>query len=280
MTEVINISGYKFVTLEDLSSLRGILLKKCFALNVKGTILVSPEGINVVMSGARESVDALMDFLKADSRFSDMLFKESISSHQPFNRTLVRIKKEIIAFGVEGVEPAKHTSPHLSPKILKKWLDEGRDVVLLDTRNEYEVKLGTFKNAINPHVDTFREFPEAVRALPDSLKEKTVVTFCTGGVRCEKAAPFLEKEGFKDVYQIDGGILKYFEECGGAHWEGDCFVFDHRVALNPQLEQSTAALCFRCREPLTPEEIQSEAYVVNVSCPYCINKKVSSRSEG
>lgn len=279
MTEVINISGYKFVTLEDLPSLRGILLKKCFELNVKGTILISPEGINVVMSGSRESIDSFAEFLKTDSRFTDILFKESISSHQPFNRTLVRIKKEIIAFGVDGINPAQHTSPHLSPKTLKAWLDEGRDVVLLDTRNEYEVKLGTFKNAINPHVDTFRAFPEAVRALPQSLKEKTIVTFCTGGVRCEKAAPFLEKEGFKDVYQIDGGILKYFEECGGAHWEGDCFVFDHRVALTPHLEQSTAALCFRCREPLTPQELQSDAYIVNISCPYCIDRKVSARSE-
>lgn len=276
---VINISGYKFVRLEDLPSLRKVLLKECLELNLKGTILISAEGINVFMAGTRTSIDSLVNFIRSDTRFSDMSFKESVSSHQPFNRTLVRIKKEIIAFGVEGIDPSTHTSPHLSPKTLKKWLDEGRDVVLLDTRNEYEIKLGTFKNAINPHVDTFREFPEAVRTLPDSLKEKTVVAFCTGGVRAEKAAPFLEKAGFKDVYQIDGGILKYFEECGGAHWQGDCFVFDHRVTLTPQLEQSTASLCFRCREPLTPEEIQSESYVINVSCPYCINKKVTTRTE-
>ena len=272
MTQVINISAYKFVILENLDRLRLTLKEKCLGLGLKGTILLSPEGINVTLSGSRPSIDAIVAYFENDSFLQNMPFKESVSDRHPFNRMLVRLKKEVIAFGVEEINPSNYTSPHLNPTVLREWLETGKEVVLLDTRNEYEIKLGTFKNAINPHINTFREFPEAVKKLDPSLKEKPVVTFCTGGVRCEKAAPYLEKEGFKEVYQIDGGILKYFEQCGGAFWEGDCFVFDHRVALNPSLEQTEARLCFRCRSPLTEAEYTSPSYVIDVSCPYCIDK--------
>ncbi|HCI48722.1 MAG: sulfurtransferase [Alphaproteobacteria bacterium RIFCSPLOWO2_01_FULL_45_8] len=270
MTQVINISAYKFVTLNNLEPLRSKLKSTCLKLGLKGTILLSPEGINVTLAGARSSIDAIIAYFENEPLFKNMPFKESLSDHQPFNRMLVRLKKEVIAFGVPEIRPQVYTSPHLKPSVLRDWLESGKEVVLLDTRNEYEIKLGTFKNAINPHIDSFRDFPEAVKKLDPSLKEKPIVTFCTGGVRCEKAAPHLENEGFKEVYQIDGGILKYFEECGDAFWEGDCFVFDHRVALNPSLEQTKARLCFRCRSPLTEEDYASAAYVIDVSCPYCI----------
>lgn len=270
MLSVLNISGYKFVDLKDIISLRPKIKGECLRLNLKGTILLAPEGINVAVAGTSENIHYFQSFLQQDDRFADLTFKESFSDEQPFNRMLVRLKKEIIAFGVEGIDPARHTSPFIAPKVLKEWLDNGEDVVMLDTRNEYEFKIGTFKNAINPHIDNFREFPEAIKKLDPALKNKKVVPFCTGGVRVEKAAPFLEREGFKEVYQVEGGILKYFEECGGAHWEGDCFVFDHRVALDPSLKETTAKLCFACRAPLTLEDCKSSSYQPNVSCPYCI----------
>lgn len=279
MVDIINISGYKFIRLENLNTLKKQLLAPCLELGLKGTILISPEGINIFLAGVRDAIDDFIAFLHQDPRFSSITFKESISGHQPFNRTLVRIKKEIIAFGVDDIRPEAHTSPHLAPKELKQWLDEGRDVVLLDTRNDYEIKLGTFKNAIIPHIETFRDFPTAVQKMRPELKDKLVVTFCTGGIRCEKAAPYLESQGFKNVYQIDGGILKYFEECGNAHWEGDCFVFDHRVALTPHLTQSTAKMCFKCRAPLTKHDLDHPSYIPSVSCGYCVGSRKNIHRE-
>ncbi len=276
MQQIINVSGYKFITLEGLAELRNKLLRKCLSLELRGTILLSEEGINVFLAGFRERIDNFTAFLRADQRFADLSFKESISQGKPFNRMLVRIKKEIIAFGVEGINPALRPSPYLKPSVLKQWLEEGRDVVLLDTRNEYEIKLGTFKNAINPRIQTFRDFPKTLEDLRKQIRNRPVVTFCTGGIRAEKAAPYLECHGFKNVYQIEGGILKYFEECGGAHWEGDCFVFDHRVALSPNLEPSSAKMCFSCRMPLTATEMEDPSYVPNVSCVYCVGKKKAS----
>jgi RluA family pseudouridine synthase len=182
---------------------------------------------------------------------------------------LVRLKKEIIAFGVEGIDPGRRTSPKLSAAQLKRWLDEGRPVTLLDTRNDYEVRLGTFRNALPIGIDHFREFPAAVSRLAPELKEQPIVMFCTGGIRCEKAGPFMEREGFKSVYQLDGGILKYFEECGGAHYDGECFVFDQRVGLDPGLHETGSSQCFRCQTPLTAAEQQHEHFVPGQSCPYC-----------
>ncbi|MEP6937876.1 MAG: rhodanese-like domain-containing protein [Chthoniobacterales bacterium] len=182
---------------------------------------------------------------------------------------LVKIKKEIIAFGVSGIDPARRPAPRLPPRQLKQWLDEGRSVTLLDTRNTYEVKLGTFRGARTLHLDHFRDFPDAATALPGNLKHEPVVTFCTGGIRCEKAAPLLEMAGFTKVFQLDGGILHYFEECGGEHYEGDCFVFDKRVAVDASLRETGAALCFVCQTPLTLTEQQDPRYVLSVSCPHC-----------
>jgi UPF0176 protein len=182
---------------------------------------------------------------------------------------LVKIKKEIIAFGISGIDPADRPAPRLSPGELKQWLDEGRSFTLMDVRNTYEIKLGTFRGARTLGLEHFREFPAAVNSLPNKLKNEPVVTFCTGGIRCEKAAPLLEQAGFTEVYQLDGGILRYFEECGGAHFEGDCFVFDKRVAIDASLRETDAALCFVCQTPLTLAEQEDDRYVESVSCPHC-----------
>lgn len=269
VSKVTNLAAYRFVELTGLKELREELLGLCKAEGLKGTILLSTEGVNLFVAGGGEGVEVLMERLRELPGLEDFEGKVSESDAQPFRRMLVRIKKEIIAFGVEGVEPAKRTSPKLSARELKRWLDEGRKVTLLDTRNDYEVKLGTFKGAVVPEIDTFREFPEAVRRMPEERKEETVVMFCTGGIRCEKAGPFMEMEGFKDVYQLDGGILKYFEECGGAHYEGECFVFDQRVGVDPGLRETATAVCFVCQAPLDAGDQEDVRYVEGRSCPYC-----------
>lgn len=269
MTPILNISAYKFCRLQDLPRLREGLKNVCLETGLKGSILLSPEGINLFIAGEVEAVEKLLVTLRSIPELEDLKEKRSQSSGQPFNRLLVKIKQEIIAFGVEGINPASHTSPRIAPMELKRWLDEGREFTLLDTRNTYEVKLGTFTGAKTLPIRHFRRFPEAVRQLPVDLKQMPVVSFCTGGIRCEKAAPLLEQEGFREVYQLEGGILKYFEECGGAHWQGECFVFDKRVGVDPMLQETGSQLCFACQEPLTAEELKDPRYKYEVSCPYC-----------
>lgn len=264
-----NISCYKFAPLTDLKSWREKLIMHCKDWGLKGTILLSTEGINLFIAGARDQVDALVNEIRSIPGLDGLTPKYSESAHQPFNRMLVRIKKEIIAFGVDGIEPARYTSPRIEARTLKQWLDEGRPVTLLDTRNDYEVKLGTFKGAKVIGVNTFRDFPTAVRNLPPELKQQPIVTFCTGGIRCEKAAPFMESEGFEKVWQLEGGILKYFEEVGGAHYDGECFVFDQRVGVDPGLEETQSTQCYMCQSPLTDADQADARFVENVSCPYC-----------
>jgi RluA family pseudouridine synthase len=267
MPDITNISCYLFAPLVNLKLLRETLLVRCKEL--KGTILLSTEGINLFVAGARERVDALVSEIRNVPGLEDLAPKYSTSKSQPFTRMLVRIKKEIIAFGVEGIEPSRRTSPKLPASTLKQWLDEGRPVTLLDTRNDYEVKLGTFEGALDLGIENFRNFPDAVGRLPEDMKDRPIVMFCTGGIRCEKAGPFMEKVGFKNIFQLDGGILKYFEECGGAHYRGECFVFDQRVGVDPALRETDSAQCFVCQSPLTAEEQADPRYVPGESCPYC-----------
>jgi UPF0176 protein len=267
--KILNIAAYKFVALPELRSLRARLLALCKSWELKGTILLSTEGINLFVAGKRGKIDLLLAELRRRPGLEDLSPRISETEHQPFTKMLVRIKKEIIAFGVEGIEPARRPSPKLAAKDLKQWLDEGRPVTLLDTRNDYEVKLGSFKNARPIGVDHFRDFPDAVRKLPLAMKEQPIVLFCTGGIRCEKAGPFMEREGFKNIFQLDGGILKYFEECGSAHYDGECFVFDQRVGLDPSLQETESTQCFRCQTPLTEAEQADERYVPGLSCLYC-----------
>jgi UPF0176 protein len=264
-----NIAAYKFARLSGLKELRQRLLDLCKGWALKGTILLSTEGMNLFVAGENQSVLSLLSELRSVPGLENLEAKISQSAEQPFNRMLVRIKKEIIAFGVEGIDPSRRSSPKLSAQELKHWLDEGRPVTLLDTRNDYEVKLGTFKNALPIGIDHFREFPEAVQKLPSEMKEQPIVMFCTGGIRCEKAGPFMEREGFKNIFQLDGGILKYFEQCGSAHYQGECFVFDQRVGVDPALKETESTQCFNCLSPLTEEEQKDSKYDPPNSCPYC-----------
>lgn len=264
-----NIAAYRFARLTDLKSLRERLLGFCRERELKGTILLSPEGVNLFVAGVGGALEELLDELRAIPGLEGLEAKWSESHEQPFRRMLVRLKKEIIAFGVEGIDPATRTSPKLPARTLKQWLDEGRELTLLDTRNDYEVKLGTFKGALPAGIDHFRDFPKAVASLPETMKKQPIVMFCTGGIRCEKAGPFMEREGFEEVYQLDGGILKYFEECGGDHYEGECFVFDQRVGVDPALTETGSSQCYVCQTPLTDEEQRDPRFVVGKSCPYC-----------
>ncbi len=236
----VNLAGYKFVSLDGLDDLKALLDRRCRELELKGTILLSFEGINVVLAGSEKAVASFQTFIHADPRMADLRFKCSISAYQPFDRMLVKIKKEIITLRVPGIEPAKERAPAIAPSELKRWLDEGHEVVLLDTRNAFEVDAGTFDNAMDLRLSAFGQFAQAADALDPALKDKTIVTFCTGGIRCEKAAPVLIGKGFRKVFQLDGGILQYFEECGAAHFRGRCFVFDQRVALDGNLEPEVA----------------------------------------
>ncbi|MFO0925194.1 MAG: sulfurtransferase [Pirellulales bacterium] len=267
--KVLNLAAYKFASLKDLPGLREDLKKLCESLELKGTILLSLEGINLFVAGKEESVQSLVDRLRLVPGLGDLEGKQSFTSHQPFHRMLVKIKKEIIAFGIDEVNPAKQTSPKLPARELKQWLSEGRPVTLLDTRNDYEIKLGTFRGAVDFGLRHFRTFPEAAAAWNDVPKDAPIVMFCTGGIRCEKAGPYMEQLGFTQIYQLEGGILKYFEECGGDHYDGSCFVFDQRVAVGPDLHPTGDVMCFACQATLTAEDLESPLYSMGVSCPHC-----------
>ncbi|MCX7394762.1 MAG: sulfurtransferase [Planctomycetales bacterium] len=269
MLTITNIAAYKFAALTNLKPFREQLLAHCKKTGLKGTILLSTEGINLFVAGRQTEIDLLLMELRSQPGLESLEVKVSESDHQPFSRMLVKIKREIIAFGVEGIDPARYPSPKLAPRELKRWLDEGRPITLLDTRNDYEVKLGTFKNSISLGIDQFRKFPAAVQHLSTEMKQQPIVMFCTGGIRCEKAGPFMEREGFEKIFQLDGGILKYFEECGSAHYEGECFVFDQRVGVDPTLQETSSNQCFACLTPLQPEELRDPRYVPGKSCAYC-----------
>ena len=238
MTCIVNLSAYKFTPLDRLSETKERLVAVAHEGQLRGTILLSPEGINLFVAGTRPATETLMETVRSLPGLADLQSKESLSTHQPFGRMRVKIKREIIAFGVPGIDPARHPTRKLPAQTLKQWLDEGRPVTLLDTRNDYEVDRGTFRGAVRAGIAHFRNFPKAVAKLPAEMKDQPIVMFCTGGIRCEKAGPLMESVGFKNVFQLDGGILKYFEECGGAHYEGDCFVFDERVGVDPALRET------------------------------------------
>ena len=266
---VTNAAAYHFANLGELPALRLRLQAFCRTAQLRGTILLSTEGVNLFVAGDRGAVDELLSELRTIPGLRDLKAKYSLSAAQPFRRMLVKIKKEIIAFGITTIDPIGRPAPRIAPAQLKAWLDEGRDVVLLDTRNDYEVKLGTFRNAHAIGVDHFRQFPEAVNGLPATMKDQVIVSFCTGGIRCEKAAPFLIDQGFANVYQLDGGILKYFEDCGNAHYDGDCFVFDQRVGLDPALAPAQCARCISCQAPVIESHDGGAAHDAAPRCRAC-----------
>ena len=268
---IANITGYKFTPIDDELLLRETILKYSTDLNLKGTVLISSKGLNFSVSGTKKNIDNFIVFIHSDKRFSDVDIKITYNKYQPFRKMLVRIKKEIISMGVEEINPSQFTGQKISPKELNNKLDNNEEIVLLDTRNEYEVRLGTFKNALDLDLDSFRDFPEAIEKLREELNGKEVVMFCTGGIRCEKASALMLENGFENIKQIEGGVINYFKETGGKHWNGDCFVFDDRVALNTDLIETDYVLCFRCREPLNKEEIGSDKYKIDEYCPYCFD---------
>ncbi|WP_315133571.1 sulfurtransferase [Achromobacter marplatensis] len=245
MTSVVNIAAYKFVSLDALPDLRAHLLAQAGDAALKGTILLAEEGINLFLAGSTEGIDAFLQTLRADARFADLEVKFSHSEGVPFRKLLVKIKREIIRMDHPTIRPEAGRAPGVDAQTLARWLaqgadDAGRPVVMLDTRNAFEVDEGTFKNAIDWRIDRFTQFPAAVQAHRAELEGKTVVSFCTGGIRCEKAAIYMNEAGIQNVYQLDGGILKYFEETGGPGYEGKCFVFDERHSLDPELAPSKA----------------------------------------
>ena len=266
---IVNIAAYKFFRWGDLEPRRDELKSLCKQLALKGTVLISGEGINLFLAGSRDSIDSFLSHARSIPELVDLQVKESLTDYQPFNRMLVRIKREIIPVGAEGVQPLPDASPKIAPEVLKQWLDEKRPIALLDTRNDYEIELGTFENAIDLNIKNFREFPKATAAIPDEVKKQPVVMFCTGGIRCEKIGPYMKGLGFEEIYQLEGGILKYFEKCQQSHYKGDCFVFDQRVAVDPSLEPSDTSECFACKRPLQPADLESEFYVIGESCPRC-----------
>ena len=271
---VVNIAGYKFEPLEDPVDLVSIYQQKCDDLKLKGTMLISKNGINFSLAGTKEATDTIITFMEEDNRFLNIPLKITYSETQPFRRMKVRLKKEIISLGRKDINPRELTGERITPEDLKNLLDNKEDVLVLDTRNEYETRVGKFENAIDLNLDTFRDFPKAIESLPEEYKDKQIVMYCTGGIRCEKASAVMMKAGFADVKQLEGGVLDYFKETGGAYWEGDCFVFDERVALDTELNETDYIYCYICREPLSAEEKASLDFKINEYCPYCIKKTV------
>ncbi len=264
---------YRFVALPDYQDLREPLLSFCVSRDIKGTLLLAAEGINGTVSGTREGIDALLNYLRQDPRLEAIEHKESLHETLPFYRMKVKLKKEIVTMGVEGIDPNKVVGTYVEPK---DWNDliSDPDVVLVDTRNDYECAIGTFKNAINPKTTTFREFPEYVKNHLNPAEHKKVAMFCTGGIRCEKSTAYLKEQGFDEVYHLKGGILKYFEEVPEAQslWDGECFVFDNRVAVDHNLEKGQYDQCHGCRRPITEQDKQSPHYQKGVSCPHCFDQ--------
>lgn len=269
---------YKFVYLADFRTLRDKLVEVCEKQFLKGTLLLAEEGINGTVAGEREGIDNFLAFLRQDSRFSELQHKESFMTEMPFYRMKVRLKKEIVTMGIPGTDPEQLTGKKVD---YQQWNDLVSDpeVLVIDTRNDYEYQIGSFKNAISPKTKTFREFPDFVKRELDVERHKKVAMFCTGGIRCEKATNYMLKQGFEEVYHLDGGILKYLEDLHNNSlteeeenlWQGECFVFDGRVAVDKDLAQGNYEQCFACRMPLSKEELTSDKYKKGISCPHCID---------
>jgi UPF0176 protein len=271
---------YRFAKFPDFESFRQPLLDLMLAHEVRGTLLLAAEGINGTIAGPRAGIDAVLAFIQRDERFAGLDVKESLSDENPFYRTKVKLKKEIVTMGVEDIDPNHIVGTYVEPA---DWnaLISSPDVVLLDTRNKYEVEIGTFKNAVNPETESFREFPDYVSKNLDPAKHKKVAMFCTGGIRCEKSTAYLKQQGFEEVYHLKGGILKYLEEVPEAdtRWEGECFVFDNRVTVNHRLEPGNYDQCHACRMPITEHDKQSAQYQQGVSCPHCFDKLTEEQVE-
>jgi len=266
---------YHFVSLNNIKSIQTIIQDYCDKKSIKGTILLANEGINGTISGEEKNILEFHEFLKYNPIFSKVFegidYKGSWSNKNPFYRMKVRLKKEIVTLGIPEVSPTKKVGAYVKPEDWNSLINDP-DITLIDTRNGYEVDIGSFKNAINPKTTSFREFPKYIKNNLSLKKTNKVAMFCTGGIRCEKASSFMLEEGFEEVYHLQGGILKYLETIPEAEslWQGECFVFDQRVAVTNELKQGKYNQCFACRHPLSPEEIKSKDYSEGISCSYCI----------
>lgn len=270
MSQYVICAFYKFVSLPDYEALRQSLLQEMKTLGVKGTVLLAEEGLNGTIAGSQEGIDAILGWFKADARLTELEYKLAHDDQMPFERTKVRLKKEIVTLGVEGIDPNQEVGTYINPADWNALISDP-EVLLIDTRNDYEVQIGTFKNAINPGTEAFREFPQYVEENLDPQQHKKVAMFCTGGIRCEKATSFLKSKGFEEVFHLQGGILKYLEEIPKSEtlWEGECFVFDGRVAVNHQLGRGQYEQCNACGYPITEDDKKQDTYVQGVSCPHC-----------
>ncbi|MCG7544647.1 rhodanese-related sulfurtransferase [Pseudoalteromonas sp. MM17-2] len=261
---------YKFVALPDFEQLRQPLLDVMLANDVRGTLLLAEEGINGTVAGKREGIDALLGWLDKQPNLANIVTKESFDDECPFYRTKVKLKKEIVTMGVEGIDPREVVGTYVKPKDWNALISDP-EVVLVDTRNDYEIEIGTFKNAVDPQTKTFREFPNWAEQNLDPKKHKKVAMFCTGGIRCEKSTAYMKEQGFEEVYHLEGGILKYLEEVPKEEtmWEGECFVFDNRVAVDHDLNKGQYDQCHACRMPITEGDKQKPQYMQGVSCHHC-----------
>ena len=271
---------YKFVALPDYVALQQPLKEICQAQSVKGTILLAEEGINGTIAGTRQGVDAVLSYLKSDRRLSDVDIKESMATEPPFEKLKVRLKKEIVTIGLPEVSPVKQVGTYV---LAQQWNEiiSDPEVTVIDTRNDYEVGMGTFQRAQNPATATFSEFPNYTEETLDPSKHKKIAIFCTGGIRCEKASSYLLSQGFEEVYHLKGGILKYLEEIPEEEslWEGECFVFDERVAIKHGLETGSYGLCYACGHPVSEADQAGDDYESEVSCPHCFRKLTEERQE-
>ncbi|MEX1665633.1 oxygen-dependent tRNA uridine(34) hydroxylase TrhO [Zhongshania arctica] len=263
---------YKFVSLPDYHEMREPLLDVCLQAGVKGTILLAAEGVNGTIAGSRQGVDTVLSYMRADSRLADLSHKESFDKSQPFYRTKVKLKKEIVTMGIDGIDPNDVVGSYVKPADWNALISDP-EVLLIDTRNDYEVEIGSFRGAVDPKTTSFREFPDYVREHYDPQKHKKVAMFCTGGIRCEKASAFMKHEGFEEVYHLEGGILKYLEEVPEPEslWQGECFVFDNRVSVTHGLASGEHDLCHGCRRPINSMDKQSDCYEAGVTCPACFD---------
>lgn len=270
---------YKFASLPQFQDLQQPLKECCEAGGVMGTLLLAEEGINGTIAGTREAIDAVIALIRSVSVLEDLEYKESHAPQMPFYRLKVRLKTEIVTLGVPGISPLKKVGKYVAPK---EWNDliSDPEVLVLDTRNDYETVMGTFKGAVDPKTKTFRAFPDYVKANLDPTKHKKVAMYCTGGIRCEKASSYMLEQGFEEVFHLKGGILKYLEEVDSqaSLWEGECFVFDERVGIKHNLDLGTFELCRSCRQPLTPEDKTSPKFVEGITCPGCFDT-ISEKSK-
>jgi UPF0176 protein len=275
---------YKFVSLPKYAALQANIHAACVQYHIKGTILLAAEGINGTIAGLPENIYKLLHFLRTDAafegKFSNLEHKESFAETHPFYRMKVKLKKEIVTMGVPSINPNNTVGTYVKPEDWNALIADP-DVILLDTRNDYEVHIGTFKGAIDPKTTTFREFPKYVKNNLDKTKHKKVAMFCTGGIRCEKASSYMLEQGFDAVYHLQGGILKYLETVPEAEslWQGECFVFDQRVAVKHGLEVGEFDQCYACRMPLSPEELKSPQYTAGISCPHCYSSLTEEKKK-